>query len=246
MSFIEKIYSDPTLCGHCLTQLPAKSWAFAKSEANTLYHKSNFSPPQRFCLVFEKYQYTDGTPDKVTTGTNLIFMEYLELAFRRVGGFVFTACALITALPLGMAIKTIHAVKCYLMPQNESGLNIRTVLNEKTSAIINAIGDQTKDNPISKITSALFVITVNCDGKEVFSDKKPIMYHNKALEDVDHESIISGLLNNFWEQACTDLGILHAKEISIQWEALIKHLAPTGEKIHAEVHGLIKEPATQD
>ncbi len=112
-----KIWNDRSLYGDRLTRFPGKLWHFTCSSKLYSYTKPDPGTAQRYLLIFEKYLITkrdsNGNYAGAQMGTNSLLFKYSEMGLRKVIGASLTAGALLTAAPLGFAIKIVHKKTLY-------------------------------------------------------------------------------------------------------------------------------------
>lgn len=105
------LYNDKMLYGNFLTTLPQKVWSFATGEASIIYKE-----PTRREGVFQRVDETYYPPEQgggvhtLEKKIDLLFLKYIELGVRRIGGAFCTAIAVGVGVPVGMGIKLTHRV----------------------------------------------------------------------------------------------------------------------------------------
>jgi hypothetical protein len=108
MNFISQIYSDPSLNGHCLTQIPekindTKHLLVTHGEKPSSYGKCK-------CLVIREYtietKYPNGNIKKITSASYLIPARSLEILIRK----ILALSAFLTIGFLGFTIKTLDLI----------------------------------------------------------------------------------------------------------------------------------------
>lgn len=115
MSYIQRIWNDKALYGHCLTNLPKKLWDFTTSDDLLFYQKPDPGSAKRIYLIFEMYtvvtrRWPNGNIRSFYGATNILLAKYLELGVRRIGGSVLTICIGLLLAPFVFLIKTTHLV----------------------------------------------------------------------------------------------------------------------------------------
>lgn len=112
LNYINKIWNDDSLYGHCLTSLPSKMWDFANPDTLFTYTIPDPGTAERVFFIFEKYisttTWANGNPHHICLGTNILLFKYSELGFRKITGMILSAGAMLTVAPIGFAIKTIQ------------------------------------------------------------------------------------------------------------------------------------------